>query len=325
MRISTLILALTLLPLPFSVTASPAEVAAAPKPSTDKIGKLPPAADTFTVGSLKVQRFGDNGRALILIPGLGSGAWVWHDTINHYSDDHTIYALTLAGFNGMQAPEQDDGLMALAASSLQKLINEHHINKPVLIGHSLGGTLALEFATEHSDLISGVVAVDGMPVFPGSEKLSTEQRAARASMMQARMAGVSQEQFAAQQLRYMQTMGVLDPELALATGALQAKSDPAAVAAYMAEDFALDLRPKLDDIEVPVLEISPYNEPDFKRAAASGIMPMFSEAQKTAYYRGLLEGVADLKVVSISPARHFVMLDRPQEFLSALDTFLGQP
>lgn len=323
MRISALILALSLLPLPFSASASANEAKAPAAKTTADIGTLPAAAETFTVGSLKVQQFGDHGEALILIPGLGSGAWVWQDTINHFSDDHVVYALTLAGFNGVPAPEQDHGLMALAVSSLQKLIREHHLEKPVLIGHSLGGTLAIQFATEHSDLIAGVIAVDGMPVFPGGEKLSTEQREARAKMMQAQMGSASQQQFAAQQLRYMQMMGVLDPELAVATGALQAKSDPAAVAAYMAEDLALDLRPKLDNIEVPVLEISPYNEPDFKRAAASGQMPMFSEAQKTDYYRSLLDGVAELEVVSISPARHFVMLDRPQEFLAALDKFLA--
>ena len=39
------------------------------------------AADSFHVGNLSVRRSGDHGRALILIPGLGSGAWVWKDTV----------------------------------------------------------------------------------------------------------------------------------------------------------------------------------------------------------------------------------------------------
>ena len=40
-------------------------------------------------------------------------------------------------------------------------------NKPVIIGHSLGGFLAIRLAEEHSDLISGAVAIDGLPVFAG--------------------------------------------------------------------------------------------------------------------------------------------------------------
>jgi pimeloyl-ACP methyl ester carboxylesterase len=47
-----------------------------------------------------------------------------------------------------------------------------------------------------------------------------------------------------------------------------------------------------------------------------------SEEQKTAYYEKLLAGAPDVKVVSISPSRHFVMLDQPRRFLEAVDGFL---
>lgn len=323
MRLPTLLL---LLSLPWlsstAAAANPTDPATSESPAATQLTPLPPPVDTFTVGSLQVQRYGDEGRALILIPGLGSGAWVWSDTIAHFSDDHVVYALTLAGFNGVPAPERDGGLIDLAEASLLELIGEHDIEQPVLIGHSLGGTLALGFASEHSDLISAVVAVDGLPVFPGTEQLGPEQRQARARMLREQMAGMSPEQFEAQQLGFMQHTGVIDPGLAATTAALQAKSDPLAVARYMAEDIALDLRPQLAGIDVPVLEISPYHAADFKRAAAAGRMPMMSVAQKADYYRSLLDGVAELEVVSIAPARHFVMLDRPQAFLDALDAFL---
>lgn len=59
---------------------------------------------TFTVGSLYVSRYGNHGRPLILIPGAGSGAWVWKDTIDHLQPDHVIYAVTLAGFDGTPPP-----------------------------------------------------------------------------------------------------------------------------------------------------------------------------------------------------------------------------
>lgn len=281
-------------------------------------------ADTFTVGTLNTQCTGHGGPAVILIPGLGSGAWVWHDTVTALEDEYHVCAVTLAGFNGTSAPDAESGWMDLAAESLAQLIRERELGKPVLIGHSLGGTLALQFATQHSDMIAGVVAVDGLPVFPGTEKLTAEQRKARADLIRKQMAQVSQEQFAAQQLAYMQRMGVIDQKLAARIGKLQAKSDPAAVAQYMAEDIALDLRPDLGKITVPVLAISPYYEADFKRAAAAGMMPMMSEEQKTAYYRSLLDGIEQLSVMSISPARHFVMLDQPEAFLAAIETYLGK-
>lgn len=277
----------------------------------------------FEIGTLHVQPHGDRGQALILIPGLGSGPWVWKDTVAKLASSHRIYVLTLAGFDGTPTPAKKTGLMAQADASLLKLIKSRKIDKPVLIGHSLGGTLALGFAEKHSDLIAGVIAVDGMPIFPGFERMSAEQRKAAAANMEKSIKGATPDQFAQQQVGYMKMMGVLDAGAADKYGALQARSDQASVAQYMYEDLTTDLRPDLHKISVPVLEISPYNEPDFKAAAASGRMPMMSEKQKTDYYRQLLKGTPDLKVVSISPARHFVMLDQPEKFIAALKAYLS--
>ena len=47
------------------------------------------------------------------------------------------------------------------------------------------------------------------------------------------------------------------------------------------------------------------------------------EAGKTGYYRMLLAGIEQLDVVSISPARHFVMFDQPEKFAAALDRALA--
>ncbi|MEO8855938.1 MAG: alpha/beta hydrolase, partial [Burkholderiaceae bacterium] len=78
-----------------------------------------------------------------------------------------------------------------------------------------------------------------------------------------------------------------------------------------------DGRAALKHANVPILEISPYNAPDFSQP------PMvMSEAQKTAYYQSLLADAPNAKVVSISPSRHFVMLDQPVKFQQALDNFI---
>ncbi len=282
-----------------------------------------PTADRFQVGTLHVQARGHSGSPLILIPGLGSGPWVWKDTVAKLEGSHRVYVLTLAGFDGTQVPARMTDLMAQADASLLKLIRSRKIDRPVLIGHSLGGTLAIGFAEKHPDLISGVVAVDGLPIFPGFEHMPAEQRKAAAANMQQSISQASAEQFQQQQVGYMQTMGVLDGEAAQRFGALQARSDPRVVAQFMYEDLSTDLRGDLAQIRVPLLEISPYNEPDIKAAAASGRMPMLSEQQKADYYRQLLKGTPRLKVVSISPARHFVMLDQPERFIEVLDAFLA--
>lgn len=270
------------------------------------------------VGTLTVARHGDQGPAVILIPGLQGGPWVWQQTIDHLSKHHVVYAVTLAGFDGK--PTQADGgsLFDRADASLLRLIEQEKIDKPVLVGHSLGGTLALRLAGEHPALVAGVVAVDGLPIFPGMERASAEQRQAMATRMQQQMAAATPEQFKAQSLAYMQKIGLVDQQLAAKYAPMNARSDIKASAQYMAEDLAFDGRPGLKHADVPILEISPYYAPDFNTP------PMvMSEAQKAEYYRSLLANAPDAKVVSISPSRHYVMLDQPQKFQQVLDGFLA--
>ncbi len=299
-----------------SVTVSKAQVSTAAAAAR----AAPVANRVFTVGTLRVQQYGDHGRALILIPGLASGTWVWQGTIAHFAKDHVIYAVTLAGFDGVPAPRAQTGLLGLADAALLELIRTHHIEKPMLIGHSLGATLAIRFATEHAALLSGVVAVDGLPVFP---LLNAGQREAAAQRMRMQIGHILPHAFAAQQLRFMRTLGLVNPERAKYYAALSARSNPATTDEYLAEDFDLDLCPQLKHITVPLLEISPYYKPDYVRYAQLNRRPFTTARQKAAYYRQLLDGVPQLRVVSIRGARYFVMLDRPQKFFATLAAFMA--
>jgi pimeloyl-ACP methyl ester carboxylesterase len=275
-------------------------------------------APASTVGTLTVVRHGDQGPAVILIPGLQGGPWVWQQTIEHLSQHHVVYAVTLAGFDGTPVPANGGNLFDRADASLLQLIEQEKIDKPVLVGHSLGGTLALRLASEHPALVAGVVAIDGLPIFPGMERASAEQRQAMATRMQQQMAAATPEQFKAQSLAYMQKIGLVDQQLAAKYAPMNARSDIKASAQYMAEDLVFDGRPGLKNATVPILEISPYYAPDFSTP------PMvMSEAQKAAYYQSLLANAPDAKVVSIGPSRHYVMLDQPQKFQQVLDGFLA--
>lgn len=273
-------------------------------------------AAVFQVGTLKVEQHGEHGRPVILIPGLSSGAWVWKGTVAALEKDHVVYAVTLAGFDGTPAPKGGNYL-AQAESSVIELIRTRKLDKPVLVGHSVGGTLALKIASEQSRLLGAVVSVDGLPVFPMSENMTAAQRTQMATGMQAKMAAATPAQFQAQQLGYMQKIGVIDPKQAEIYAKLSARSDAKAVAQYMAEDFALNFRDRMKNANVPILLVSPYYAAD----GAASPQP-FSEAQKTAYWTSLLGPAPHAKVVSISPARHFVMLDQPEKFQQVLGDFL---
>ncbi|MEO7040588.1 MAG: alpha/beta hydrolase, partial [Candidatus Elarobacter sp.] len=173
---------------------------------------------------------------------------------------------------------------------------------------------------QHPERLRGIIAVDGLPIFPGMERATAEQRTAAAEQAAGPIAKTTHAQLLDYEKGYMRTAGgVLDPELADQAAALEAKSDPAAIAEWLREDLNSDLRPDLSKISVPLLEIAPFNAPDLANAPVS-----YTEDQKVQYYRALLAGAPKLQVHSISPARHFVMLDQPARFLAAVDAFLSE-
>jgi pimeloyl-ACP methyl ester carboxylesterase len=280
---------------------APAFAVDLPQPENRFAATIAPV-ERFDIGGTLVERHGQRGRPLILVPGLGSGAWAWQDTVRQFSGEHVVYVVTLAGFDGRAAVAGNT--LDNAQNSLRELIVSRKLAKPVLVGHSLGAALSIAFAEQHSDLIGGVVAVDGLPVFPGSENAPAAQRAQMAAGVKASMAAASKEMFALQQQQYMRGVGTTDMARADELAKLSARSDPATMIDAMSELFALDLRPGLPNIKVP--------------ASQAGM----TRDAKTAYYTSLMAGTPKLEVVSIAPSRHFVMFDQPQMLNDALRAYL---
>jgi pimeloyl-ACP methyl ester carboxylesterase len=277
----------------------------------------PPKAESFDVGMLHVDRYG-SGDPLVLVPGLASGAWTWNGVIPHLAAKHSVYAVTVAGFAGRPAAGQPT--FAALENDLTALLDQRHLVKPVLVGHSLGGTFGFDYAETHPDRLRALVAVDGLPVFPGMAQLTQQQREAAGAQMAASIKAATHDQFVAYENSFFSTAAVSDAALAAQLAALSAQSDPATVAAWLQVDLGSDLRPNLGKIAVPVLEIAPYSPTEGDATAAVH----YTEPEKTAFYRALLAGTPKLDLVTIAPARHFVMLDQPERFEKALDDFFAR-
>ncbi|HEX3463317.1 MAG TPA: alpha/beta hydrolase [Candidatus Elarobacter sp.] len=278
---------------------------------------LPSADAQIDAGSLHVLRFG-HGDPVVLLPGLTTGPWEWSALIRHLAPSHTVYAVGLPGFDGR--PPASAPLFDRATRDFWSLLDAQKIARPVVIGHSLGGTLAILLGEQQPERLRGIVALDGLPVFPGMETVTAEQRAALAQQSSAAIARQGHDEMAAFEKGYMRGAGgVLDDQLSDQIATLEANSDPAGTAQWLAEDLASDTRAGLAKITVPLLEIVPYNAPDLANSPAK-----YTEDQKVSYYRTLLNGAPKVQVVSISPARHFAMFDQPDKLNAIVDAFLSQ-
>ncbi len=300
-----------LLAVTLAVLASPAAARAAVPPP------LPTPTRSFDSGSLHVDVYGTPGRrALVFIPGLTCGPWEWSGEIAQFSPSYTIYALTLPGFDGHPAIKTP--LFQTVSADFWTLLQTEAIVKPVVIGHSLGGTLAIMLAEQHSGKLGGVISVDGLPTFPGMDRMTADQRTQAAAQMTAAMAQASTPaQFSAMEQTYVLPNLMTSPEDIAVVAPLAARSDIAATAAWTSEDIALDLRPQLTQITIPLLVIAPFD------AALEGKVLPDADA-KRGYYDALLANDPAANVQMIEPSRHFVMYDQPKKLHDAIAAFVRQ-
>ena len=108
-----------------------------------------------------------NGRPIILLHGLASNAHFW-DLASPYMKDifHTI-ALDQRG-PGASAKTEDGYDFPNVSRDVASFINRLEIDKPILVGHSWGGNVAVQVAADNPNLLSGLVCIDGGLIEPSS-------------------------------------------------------------------------------------------------------------------------------------------------------------
>jgi pimeloyl-ACP methyl ester carboxylesterase len=279
--------------------------------SATTLAALPAPAESFDVGSTHVDRYGSGSNTIIFIPGLACGPWEWAREIKIFSQQNTVYALTLSGFDGRAYAIGGDPFAAFS-NDFWSLLDRRKIARPIVIGHSLGGTLAIALAEQHSDRLGGIVALDGLPVFPSLAQADAGARSKAAQAASAQIASQTHDQVADYEKKYMQ-MATLDSTLVDPTAALEAESEPKGIAAWLSADLSIDLRPDLAKITIPFVELMPY---------APG--STYTQSQTLAFYQSLVAGAPYVAVVPIPNARHFAMLDQPQAVDAAITQFLAR-
>jgi pimeloyl-ACP methyl ester carboxylesterase len=267
---------------------------------------------TFDSGILRVERFGNStARSIVFVPALFCGSWEWNAQIDALSSRYDVLAVTLPGFGGRPMVAGDD-LMNRAAQSLHLLLTTHNLNQPIIVGHSLGGTLAVYYAARFPHDLTGVVTVEGgYPTAP-----TQALRDAKVAKSVALYQGVSQSDVGKvirdQALRYE----ITSPADVDAVEPLAARSDPDAIAQWIRAALSLDLTPDLKNITVPLTAIVPFDP------TIDPYQGFRTEAAKRSAYDSWVAHAPIATVILLAPSRHFVMFDQPEEFEAALESVL---
>ena len=273
-------------------------------------GTCTPAAAQSAHPSFDVTVTG-RGPAIVLIPGLMSTGEVWNTTVERYKDRYTLHVLTLAGFGG--PPPVDAPFLSRVRDEVIGYMREANMQKPIVIGHSLGGFLAFWIAATAPDLVGGIVAVDGVPFLPalGNPAATADSTTAQAAQIKGLYASLSRDQLVAQSRMALAAMitAPADIERALAW---VAKSDPRTTGLAVAEIMATDLRDQVTAITAPVLLMgAPATAPEAMRPALA-----------TAY-EAQVSRIKSVRVIMAGKARHFIMFDDPSFLFATIDEFLA--
>jgi pimeloyl-ACP methyl ester carboxylesterase len=247
---------------------------------------------------------------MILIPGLASAGEVWDGTVEHERDHYTCHVLTLPGFAGQ--PRIAAPMLPAVREAIAAYITDARLDHPVIVGHSLGGFVALDLAASHPDLVGPLVIVDSQPFLPAAfdPAATVETARAQAAAIRQRMLAGSPEARREQERATVRTM-VSDPANQAAVLGWMTRSDPTAVVEAMTEMMTTDLRPALDRIAARTLVIGTWK--GWPAATHDGVAEVF-QAQY-AKLRGVQLVIADT-------ARHFVMYDDPAFLFAQIDRFL---
>lgn len=271
--------------------------------STPQVANLTPAFAVVRVG---------HGRPMILIPGLLSAGEIWNGAVERYRDRFDMHVLTLAGFAGVPALQTDKYLEA-ERDAIIRYIRDNHLERPVLVGHSLGAFLAFWVAAKAPELVGPIIAVDGVPYLPSllDTSMTPAKAMGQAAQFSAMAATFTPEQLAMQMVMVMRAQSRDSSHSAMGARWGRA-SDGASMGRAMAEVLTTDLRAEVAAIRTPVLLI------------AAGFD--FTEDRRTlvlASYAAQVSRIPDRRVVMARNARHFVMLDDPQYLYSMIDEFLS--
>lgn len=123
--------------------------------------------DTYVLAgntTLHVVQWGEQGPPVVCVHGLTANAFCFQAIADELATDHRVFAYDLRGRGDSDKPEEGYSV-PIHATELAQLIDILSIERPVLVGHSLGALISLYFAAHYPEKLSKLVLIDaGAPL-----------------------------------------------------------------------------------------------------------------------------------------------------------------
>lgn len=234
-------------------------------------------------------------KSLVFIHGSGGDHTAWLNQYAQFKEKYNMAMIDLPGHGRSEG--RGESHVKNYCSWIKKLLDVLALKEPILVGHSLGAAIALQFALDHPGKIAGIVCLGGgmkMPVNPFMLEFLKTNPAEMPAEITALICKFSLAKENRPRLSAMLQKNVSQSKVNILYGDLSACNE-------------MDLTGKAEKISVPALMICGAEDkmvpPDFSRELAAKIRNSSLEI--------------------IAGAGHMVMLEQPAELEKVLDRFIA--
>ena len=260
----------------------------------------------FTQSAISVAKSGI-GNPIIFLPGFTTPGSVWDETIKHLDESYESHIVSYAGFNGL-API-DTPWYGIVKKQLADYIKKEKLSNVTIIGHSMGGNLAISLASAFPSQVTGLILVESIPcmrelMMPGVPASSLQYN----SLYNNKILAMPDEDFKKMASGISQNMTNTQSKIELITD-WSINADRKTYVYGYTDLLKLDLRDELVAINMPVLILG-ASFPDKEIIKAN--------------YEKQYTNLKNKEILIADGSKHFIMFDQPEWLYSQLNKYLQQ-
>ncbi|MEM8583231.1 MAG: alpha/beta hydrolase [Bacteroidota bacterium] len=238
------------------------------------------------------------GNPILLIPGFTVPGEIWDPLVEKLKADYECHVITLAGFGGK--PPIAFPWLPKVNNALEQYIVDHDLEDAIVIGHSIGGTIATWLASREEVHLSKLILIDALPaagemMFPNFDP----ETLVYDSPFNNQQLAMSESNF--DQLATTMAMGMsLEPSAQNQIKNWMVQADRKTYVYGYTDYLKLDTRACLKEISAPVVILAagkPYGDTMVRQT-----------------YTSQYANLADYELIIAENSAHFIMLDQPEWF-----------
>lgn len=235
-----------------------------------------------------------SGKDVLMIPGLASGPGIWNGQLTALPG-YRYHLVQVRGFAGLPADANASGpLIAPLVDEIARYVSAAGLARPAIVGHSMGGTLAMMLGLR--GVAGRVMVVDMLPAGAGMVGGTAQGLGYLADQLSSYFTGTKAGR------------GYLAQIVGQAPGAKG--SDPDVIANALRDLANTDLAAQLSRMNAPLNVVYAVGA-DAVQAADIG-----------RRFRAAYAAKKGVTLTAIGPSGHMVMADQPVQFNAALQDFL---